>query len=44
MARDAVAMSGSNISDQLNAAGISWGWSRVGSGPWSRTTDHGVSQ
>ncbi len=31
--RDAVAMSGSNIGDELNAAGISWGWFQGGGRP-----------
>jgi phospholipase C len=31
--RDAVAMSGTNIGDQLNAAGLSWGWFQGGFRP-----------
>jgi phospholipase C len=31
--RDAVAMSGANIGDELNAAGISWGWFQGGQRP-----------
>jgi phospholipase C len=31
--RDAVAMSGNNVGDQLNAAGISWGWFQGGFRP-----------
>jgi phospholipase C len=33
--RDAVAMSGTNVGDQLNAAGISWGWFQGGFRPTS---------
>jgi phospholipase C len=31
--RDAVAMSGSNIGDELNSAGLSWGWFQGGNRP-----------
>jgi phospholipase C len=31
--RDAVALSGTNIGDELNAAGLSWGWFQGGFGP-----------
>src|SRR6516165_10996395 len=31
--RDAVAMSGKNIGDELNAAGVSWGWFQGGERP-----------
>jgi phospholipase C len=36
--RDAVAMSGQNVGDTLNAAGLSWGWFQGGSRP---TTSYG---
>jgi phospholipase C len=37
--RDAVAMSGPNIGDRLNAAGLSWGWFQGGSRPTTSFTD-----
>jgi phospholipase C len=36
--RDAVRMSGTNIGDQLNAAGLSWGWFEGGFNPTSPYT------
>jgi phospholipase C len=37
--RDAVAMSGKNIGDELNAAGLSWGWFQGGFRPTTSYTD-----
>ena len=37
--RDAVAMSGTNIGDELNAAGLSWGWFQGGFRPTTSFTD-----
>jgi phospholipase C len=37
--RDAVALSGSNIGDELNAAGLSWGWFQGGFRPTTSYTD-----
>jgi len=37
--RDAVAMSGKNIGDELNAAGVSWGWFQGGFRPTTSYTD-----
>jgi phospholipase C len=37
--RDAVAMSGANIGDKLNAAGVSWGWFEGGFRPTTSFTD-----
>jgi phospholipase C len=37
--RDAVAMSGTNIGDELNAAGLSWGWFQGGFRPTTRFAD-----
>jgi len=44
--RDAVAMSGSNIGDQLNSRGVSWGWFQGGfrpNAPYSGTADTTLS-
>jgi phospholipase C len=37
--RDAVAMSGTNIGDELNAKGLSWGWFQGGFRPTTSYTD-----
>src|SRR3954464_5834283 len=37
--RDAVAMSGQNIGDRLNAAGLSWGWFQGGARPTTSFAD-----
>src|SRR5215472_18729591 len=37
--RDAVALSGANIGDELNAAGLSWGWFQGGFRPTTSYTD-----
>ena len=37
--RDAVAMSGSNIGDELNSAGLSWGWFQGGFRPTTSFSD-----
>src|SRR5579859_7140078 len=37
--RDAVAMSGQNVGDQLNAAGVSWGWFEGGFRPTTPYAD-----
>ncbi len=37
--RDAVAMSGTNIGDELNSAGLSWGWFQGGFRPTTSFTD-----
>jgi phospholipase C len=37
--RDAVAMSGTNIGDELNAAGLSWGWFQGGFRPTTTFAD-----
>ena len=37
--RDAAAMSGTNIGDELNAAGLSWGWFQGGFRPSTSYTD-----
>jgi phospholipase C len=37
--RDAVAMSGTNIGDELNAAGLSWGWFQGGFRPTTSFAD-----
>jgi phospholipase C len=37
--RDAVALSGKNIGDELNAAGLSWGWFQGGFRPTTSYTD-----
>jgi phospholipase C len=37
--RDAVAMSGKNIGDELNATGLSWGWFQGGFRPTTSYTD-----
>ena len=37
--RDAVALSGDNIGDELNAAGLSWGWFQGGFRPTTTFTD-----
>jgi len=37
--RDAVAMSGTNIGDELNAAGLSWGWFQGGFQPTTTFAD-----
>jgi phospholipase C len=37
--RDAVAMSGTNIGDELNAAGLSWGWFQGGLRPTTSFAD-----
>ena len=36
--RDAVAMTGTNVGDQLNAAGLSWGWFQGGFAPQTAYT------
>jgi phospholipase C len=44
--RDAASMSGPNIGDQLNAAGLSWGWFQGGfrpDAPYTGTTDTTLS-
>ena len=44
--RDAVAMSGKNVGDQLNAAGLSWGWFQGGfhsDAPYAGATDTTLS-
>src|SRR5215469_9403841 len=37
--RDAVALTGTNIGDELNAAGVSWGWFQGGFRPTTSYTD-----
>jgi phospholipase C len=37
--RDAVAMTGTNVGDELNAAGLSWGWFQGGNRPTTSFTD-----
>ena len=37
--RDAVALNGTNIGDELNAAGVSWGWFQGGFRPTTSYTD-----
>ncbi|MCU1458212.1 MAG: phosphoesterase [Actinomycetia bacterium] len=37
--RDAVAMTGKNVGDQLNAAGVSWGWFQGGERPTKSYAD-----
>jgi phospholipase C len=44
--RDAASMSGANVGDQLNAAGLSWGWFQGGfhpDAPYTGTTDTTLS-
>jgi phospholipase C len=41
--RDAVAMSGQNIGDELNAQGLSWGWFQGGERPTTSFTDAAVA-